>query len=221
MEEHLADAQSQQIIDLWNEIHKNTNDYKMAAKYIQNAEIYNQIARQNNQIIIISNFKKHQFLTISDNFDDIYEYGCSMQDCIKWGFFYFTRSISWEQIKVMFKVSNWYRKLKMEPNPTPYFLQTYSGWKFKSRKTGKIKYLFTKAVGLEFSKNGEPLIVMTTVSDISHLLKTNPPFWGTISFDSTNKMSYLFHNQKDGITQSDLLCPVKWNLLVLLKAVKN
>jgi DNA-binding CsgD family transcriptional regulator len=208
LEEQFSDISTQQIVALWNKIHENTNDNKLVAKYLQNLEIYNQIARQNNQIIIISNFKKHQFLTISDNFNNIYEYDCSLEDCLKWGFFYFTRSITWEQIKVMFQISNWYSKIKgKQNNLEPYYKQSYCGWQFKIRKTGQVKYLFSQQQGLEFSAKGEPIIVMTTVTDITHLLRPNPPFWSTISFDKNNLMPFLYHSDKKEITQTDLLSP--------------
>jgi DNA-binding CsgD family transcriptional regulator len=200
-----ADDQSQKIAEIWHDIHAQTNDKKVAGKYLQRMEIYNQIARQNQQVIMISNFKKQQLLTVSDNFDDILEYGCSIEDCMKWSLFYFSRAITFEQIRVMFSISMWYDKKKKTGIEFPAYRQGYCGWEFKSRKTGKIKYLMTVLQGLEYSDKGEPLIVLTTVSDVTHLLRENPPFWSSIRLENTGH--YCYHSEKKEIQTIELLTP--------------
>ncbi len=200
-----ADDQSKKIAEIWHDIHVRTNDKKVAGKYLQQMEIYNQIARQNQQVIMISNFKNHQLLTVSDNFDDILEYGCSIEDCMKWTLLYFSRAITFEQIRAMFSISMWYNKMKKHEIEVPGYRQGYCGWEFKSRKTGKVKYLMTIQQGLEYSDKGEPLIALVTVSDVTHLLRENPPFWSTIRLENTTQ--YCYHSEKSGIQATELLSP--------------
>jgi DNA-binding CsgD family transcriptional regulator len=190
---------------MWNEIHAETNDKKLVGKYLQQMEVYNQIARQNQQAILITNFKNHQLLALSDNYDDIYEYGCSKEDCMKWTFLYFARAIPFEQLKVIFTISMWFNKIKKQGIPFPDYKQGYSGWKFKSRKTGNIKYLMVNQLALEYSDKGEPLIVLVTVSDVTHLLRENPPFWSVIQLEKTTQ--YCYHSDKSGIHVAELLSP--------------
>jgi DNA-binding CsgD family transcriptional regulator len=200
-----ADDQSKKITEIWHDIHAETNDKKAAGKYLQKMEIYNQIARQNQQVIMISNFKKQQLLALSDNFDDIYEYGCSMEDYKKWSLFYFSRSIPFEQIRVMFTISSWFNKVKKQGIEFPDHKQGYCGWEYKTRKTGKTKYLMINQQGLEYSDKGEPLIVLVTVSDVTHLLREKPPFWSTIQLENTTH--YCYHSEKSGIHVAELLSP--------------
>ena len=200
-----SDFQTTEIITLWNEIHAKTNDKKLAGKYLQESAIYNQIARQNNQIIIISNFKNHSFITLSDNFDDIYESGKSKEDWMKWGAFYFSRAIPFEQNKTMIQISLWFNKVKKENISNPSYKQTYCGWKFKCNQSSKTKYLSAHLQGLEYSSTGEPVIVMTTVSDVTHLLRENPPFWSNIKIADNPNEAYLYHSDKNGINKTEIL----------------
>jgi DNA-binding CsgD family transcriptional regulator len=202
-ENRVADEQSNKIVRLWNEIHDQTNDKILASKYLQDSEVYHQIAKQNQQVLIISNFKKHQFLSLSNNFDDVLEYGCRKEDCMKWGMFYFSRSLPLAQIKVMIQISLWYNKVKKGGVEKPIYRQSYCGWQFESRKTGKTKYLMTNLQGLEYSEKGEPVIVMTTISDVTHLLREQTPFWSSISLEKSK--SFLYHSEKSEIVQTELL----------------
>jgi DNA-binding CsgD family transcriptional regulator len=202
---NFALTETEKLVSLWNELYAQINDKNLTSKYLQESELYNELARLNNQILIISNFKKHQFLSISNNFDEIYEYGCSKEECIKWGLFYFTKSIPFDQIRVMAQISFWYMKQKKKIVQNPNFRQAYSGWRFKSSKTGKSKYLLTSAQGLEYTERGEPLIVLTTVSDVSHLLVENPPLWSNISFGQSDRQNFLYHSEKRKIAECQLL----------------
>ncbi len=208
MEQHYhasKDAQSEKIVELWQSIHYTVAEEKLRAKNLFENEMFHQLARHNQQVFMVTNFKNHALLSVSDNFNDIYEYDCTVEDMLKWNFFYFIRSISFDQIKAIFQISLWYQKLKKEKIEFPNYKQSHCGWRFKTKKTGKVKYLFTKQQGLEYSENGEPLVVLTTISDVTHLLKENPPFWCNISFKNQENFQYCYHSDKSKIVKGELL----------------
>jgi DNA-binding CsgD family transcriptional regulator len=200
-----ADAQITQIVKQWDEIHAETDDLKLAGKYIQNSPIYNEIARLNNQVIIISNYKKHQFLSLSDNFNDIYEYGISKTECMRWGAFYFFRCLPFDQIRASMAIGSWFKSRIKQQIDSPLYRQSYCSWKFKSLSTGKTKYLMGNSQGLEYSEKGEPLIVMTTVRDVTHLLKDNPPMWSRIQYENGENSHFTYQIDKKGISHSDII----------------
>jgi DNA-binding CsgD family transcriptional regulator len=197
--------QISQIANLWSQIHAETNDTMASGKYLQTSSIFNDIANLNNQIILITNFKKHQFLSISDNFNDIYEYDCSLEECLKWGMFYFFRSLPFSQIKDSYLISNWFSGRKKQLIENPQYIQNYCGWRFKSRRTGKIKILLGSLQGLEYGEKGEPIVVMTTVRDVTHLMKENGSLWSRIRYEKGESNIYSYHAETSKVTQRDIL----------------
>ncbi|MGL4630328.1 MAG: response regulator transcription factor [Leadbetterella sp.] len=204
--EGLYNEQTRKIENLWANIHQQTSDKNLTAKYIQQYPIFNELAKQSNQVFMISSLKSMGMLAVSDNFNDILEYGVSLQDVLNWSFLYFSKSIPFEQTKAMVAISFWYSKRK-KGILHPQYNQTYCGWKLKTKGTKKIKYLMTNIVGLEYSTKGEPIILMTTISDVSHLLKEDAPFWSTIGLEQGNKFQYLYHADREEIQETSIISP--------------
>jgi DNA-binding CsgD family transcriptional regulator len=200
-----SDKQFEHLRSIWNDVLKDA-DTQEKVQYLQESEIYNQLAEQNQQAIIIQQFKDFRVLSVSDNFDSIYNYGCTKSEFSKWSALYFMRAIPFEQVKVLTQISLWYRFLSKKLDSAPLYKQCYSGWKLKNKtKPEGFKQLLTNQVALEYLPSGAPSIFMCMVSDVSHLLRDDAKLWSTVQLEIDKPEQYCFHPDKKSSSNFGIL----------------
>jgi DNA-binding CsgD family transcriptional regulator len=200
-----SDKQFDKLLSIWNEVLKDA-DTTEKLKYLEDNEIYNQLAQQNNQVIIIQRFKDFKVLSVSDNFDSFYNYGCSKSEFSKWSAMYFMRSIPLEQVKVLTQISLWYRFLPKKLDSAPLYKQCNVGWKLKNKTRPEgFKQLLTNQVALEYQPSGAPSIFMCMVNDVSHLLRDDAKLWSVVQLESNKPEQYCFHPDKKASSNFGIL----------------
>ena len=178
---------------LWQEVQKKVTDESINTKYAEISKTLGQFAELNNQFISIFNTETQKVLFLSNNYLKVMGYNCKEEDYKKYSVMYWMRDMPINQSWFFMQMSLFFRNTVqplLKANPQDKSLKWYLH-NFKLTPPGSYKHnISLTCSGLEFTQNGNMVVMLLIIKDIASLVKENTKWWAEFTINGNQRFHY-------------------------------
>lgn len=172
------------------------------------------LSQNSNTVMAVINLKDHDKFYISKNAEEIWGY--NLNDS-KLGILHYIRMVSFNHALFPIIAGKWYLKCLKSTLYEDKINQkvAFVGAQFKTN-SGQTKRTFIQTGHLEEDADRNPINIINSIQDISHLMKDDF-WWGRFSYGENNQQVKYYHSSMGRSTDSDIISDREKDVLRLIQ----
>jgi DNA-binding CsgD family transcriptional regulator len=201
-----------QARNIWNDLSKNDIEEVLPKKFDDVS--LDLLSQNSNSVIAIIGLKDYRKIYVSKNVENVWGYSAETDPIL--GILQYVKIMSFDHALFPIVAGKWYLKcLKSIPYEEKINQKVvFVGSKFKTFK-GVIKRTFIQTSHLDEDIERNPINIINSVQDISHLMKDDF-WWARFTYGENNQHVKYYHSELGRSNESDILSDREKDILRLI-----